>query len=253
MGGKRTDQEAELFSRALQDMMTWYGHAKALTFKLTRLPEGYPRGFVFPKDKEEVHQPEGGRGDGGRPVRDDVQEGHGRGDRAQVRKPAVGRRADECVLEDRRQRVLGSLNYLRLHNNQIGDEGMKAFSTAIASGALANLTFLSIAGNQIGDAGMSEFSRAIASGSLGKLEKLNLYNNRIGNEGMKAFSTAIASGSLGDLQELWLNNNQIGDEGMKAFSSAIASGSLAKCKTFTMSSNPGSDAPIKKALAERKQ
>ena len=28
-------------------MMVWYGHPKTLTFKLTRLPEGYPNGFKF--------------------------------------------------------------------------------------------------------------------------------------------------------------------------------------------------------------
>ena len=34
---------------------------------------------------------------------------------------------------------LGSLTELRLSSNQIGDEGIKAFSSAVASGSLANL------------------------------------------------------------------------------------------------------------------
>ena len=29
-------------------MMSWYSHPKALTFKLTELPAGYPKGFTFP-------------------------------------------------------------------------------------------------------------------------------------------------------------------------------------------------------------
>ena len=28
-------------------MMVWHGHPKTMTFKLTRLPKGYPNGFKF--------------------------------------------------------------------------------------------------------------------------------------------------------------------------------------------------------------
>ena len=47
--GKRTDKEMALFGKALSNMMVWYGHPYTLTFKLTRLPEGYPKGFKFPE------------------------------------------------------------------------------------------------------------------------------------------------------------------------------------------------------------
>ena len=47
--GKRTDKEMALFGKALSNMMVWYGHPKSLTFKLTRLPKGYPNGFKFPE------------------------------------------------------------------------------------------------------------------------------------------------------------------------------------------------------------
>merc|ERR1712157_718967 len=40
--------EAELFSRALSNMMMWYAHPKVLTLKLTALPQDYPTGFTFP-------------------------------------------------------------------------------------------------------------------------------------------------------------------------------------------------------------
>ena len=47
--GKRTDKEMALFGKALSNMMVWYGHPNTLTFKLTRLPKGYPNGFKFPE------------------------------------------------------------------------------------------------------------------------------------------------------------------------------------------------------------
>ena len=47
--GKRTDKEMALFGKALSNMMVWYAHPYALTFKLTRLPKGYPNGFKFPE------------------------------------------------------------------------------------------------------------------------------------------------------------------------------------------------------------
>jgi len=58
-----------------------------------------------------------------------------------------------------------------------------------------------------------------------------------------------------NLKELFLNNNEIGDDGddgMTEFSRAIASGSLPALQSVSMGGNPGSDAPIKEALAQRK-
>ena len=47
--GKRTDKEMALFGKALSNMMVWYAHPRTMTFKLTRLPKGYPNGFKFPE------------------------------------------------------------------------------------------------------------------------------------------------------------------------------------------------------------
>ena len=47
--GTRTDNEMALFGKALSNMMVWYAHPKTMTFKLTRLPKGYPNGFIFPE------------------------------------------------------------------------------------------------------------------------------------------------------------------------------------------------------------
>eukprot|EP00966_Prymnesium_polylepis_P206507 4784620-Prymnesium_polylepis.1 len=57
--------------------------------------------------------------------------------------------------------ALGSLVYLGLRNNRIGDEGMKAFSSAIASGALAQLTYLFVYGNPTSEAARQEAEDAI--------------------------------------------------------------------------------------------
>ena len=102
--------------------------------------------------------------------------------------------------------ALAHLMTLRLSGNQIGDDGMKAFSAAIASGALGGLKELYLNHNEIGSEGMIAFSSAIASGALAKLEFLQLDYNKIGDAGMSAFSDAIASGSRGDLGKLIIDN-----------------------------------------------
>ena len=66
---------------------------------------------------------------------------------------------------------------LGLSDNSIGDEGMMAFASAIASGALANLANLDLDFNEIGDDGIKAFSTAIASGALPAVENVYLDGN----------------------------------------------------------------------------
>ena len=47
-GEERTEVEHTVFKKSLSNMMEWYAHPKVYTFKLTRLPKGYPTGFKFP-------------------------------------------------------------------------------------------------------------------------------------------------------------------------------------------------------------
>ena len=68
---------------------------------------------------------------------------------------------------------------------------------------------------------------------------------------LAGFVRAAGRGSLANLMNLRLGNNQIGDEGMKAFSSALSSGSLPALETVYFLGNPGDDAIVKKALADR--
>ena len=82
----------------------------------------------------------------------------------------------------------------KAEEHMIGDDGMEALVSRIASGAMAQLEILVLGGNQIGDEGMKSFSTALASGAMAQLKELNLYKNQIGDEGMKSFSTALVSG-----------------------------------------------------------
>ena len=72
---------------------------------------------------------------------------------------------------------MANLVNLSLDLNAIGDEGMKAFASAIASGAMAKLTSLGLGKNQIGNEGMQALSSAIANGALPALEDVKLYGN----------------------------------------------------------------------------
>lgn len=182
--------------------------------------------------------------------------------------------------------MLPDVNQLYLGSNDIGDEGMTVFASAIASGAMAQLTHLYLGENAIGDAGMTAFAEALKSpiGALGLCMFISLRSNNIGDVGMQAFSEAIRSGALPRLKTLWVNGNKIGDAGLTAFAQACrASGALGSC-TFVdlgandigdvgmqpfcdairsgalpalqnvyLGANPGDDVPVEKALADRTQ
>ena len=51
-GEERSAVELTVFKKSLSNMMEWYAHPKVFTFKLTRLPKGYPTGFKFPPGVE---------------------------------------------------------------------------------------------------------------------------------------------------------------------------------------------------------
>ena len=82
---------------------------------------------------------------------------------------------------------------------------------------------------------------------------LYLEENQIGDNGMIALAGAISSGLLPNLADLFLNKNRIGDAGMSALAGAIASGSLSAALDVECSYNPGSDAPVKRALTAQAQ
>ena len=156
---------------------------------------------------------------------------------------------DVLIVLSRPILALTTLEGLNLNRNQIGDEGMMAFSGALSSGSLGSLAYLNLDNNRIGDAGMIAFANAIKPtdeipmGALASLKELSLWGNEIGDSGMIAFADAIKPtdeipmGSLDTLTWLNLDVNQIGDEGMKAFSSALSSGSLVSLTYLDLSNN----------------
>ena len=46
-GEPRSENDAELFSKALGALSNWYSHPKTVVLKVTTLPAGYPDGFTF--------------------------------------------------------------------------------------------------------------------------------------------------------------------------------------------------------------
>jgi hypothetical protein len=148
--------------------------------------------------------------------------------------------------------ALAKMTGLGLTSNKIGDDGMKAFASAIASGALPNLKLLYLGRNKISDPGMVSFSDAIARGALGSLVELWLPLNRIGDEGMKAFSSAITTRALGALGSLHLSRNAIGDAGLISLAEAIRSGALPKLNFVSVWGNSGNTIVVQEACNLRK-
>ena len=140
-------------------------------------------------------------------------------------------------------RLVSTLDHpaaLEVGTNEIGDVGMAAFGQAIkpvsegGSGALADCEVLWLSNNKIGNKGLEAFSTALATGAMANCHTLRLGGNRIGDVGITAFAEAIkpvsqgGSGALAQCTRLSLRDNKIGDKGLEALSGALAMGSLPK-------------------------
>jgi hypothetical protein len=145
------------------------------------------------------------------------------------------------------------------NHNQIGDVGMQAFASAVASGAMAGVTELFLHKNKIGDVGMGAFAKALANGAMAGLIHLDLFGNQIGDVGMTKFAQSIkpvsegGSGAMAGVTVLRLNDNKIGDVGMEAFARVLADGAMAQCKILRLNNDKIGDVGMKafaKALAD---
>ena len=78
---------------------------------------------------------------------------------------------------------------------------------------------------------------------------------RLDDNDCKVIAQLLRSGALDKVEFLYVYNNQIGDDGIKALADALtsSSGALASCQQIALNDNPGSDAPVKEALAARKK
>eukprot|EP00964_Phaeocystis_antarctica_P071528 scaffold43655_cov51-Phaeocystis_antarctica.AAC.2 len=91
---------------------------------------------------------------------------------------------------------------------------------------------------------------AHAGGGLRKLELLYLNYNEMGDEAMAALVALLEEGAMPNLEKLYLSNNQISDTGVAALAATIRGGAMPSCKkSIYLEGNPGSDAPVKEALA----
>lgn len=140
------------------------------------------------------------------------------------------------------------LRGIYLFDNQIGDEGMKSFSKALARTVLGCVEELSLRENKIGDEGFKAFSQAVAGGALPSLQKFYMERNAIGNEGLRAFSAALGGGALSKLEVIILSMNEIGDPGVKALADAICKGALSRVERLYLEGNRIGDKGLK-ALA----
>ena len=128
---------------------------------------------------------------------------------------------------------------------------MVCLSRSIANGPLGALTTLVLQDN-IGDQGMLAFSNAISSGSMANLEYLNLGGNQIGDVGMAVFSpNPYRVHAWGGSVAFFLTGNLIGDAGMIKFSEALGKGSLPVYEVICVHTNPGNAAQLKAACAVR--
>ena len=97
------------------------------------------------------------------------------------------------------------LRCLNLAHNNIGDEGVKQLSNALANSQLSSLN---LRDNNIGDEGVKQLSNALVNSQL---SSLNLGENNIGDEGVKQLSNALVNNNK--LRRLYLNwNREITDE-----------------------------------------
>jgi len=94
---------------------------------------------------------------------------------------------------------------------------------------------------------------AHAKGGLRKLKKLLLSYNKLGDAFVTSLVALLDEGGLASLEVLILGFNAISERGMQELAAAIARGGLPACTKIRLDVNPGSDAPVQAALAQRQK
>jgi len=136
--------------------------------------------------------------------------------------------------------------------NAFGDDGMIAFTRALARGALPSLELLYLSDTVLGSAGIGALAGALGRGAMPSLSLLNLNRNMVTDAGLELLLQV--SESLGGLTHLWLQHNCVTDAGMLSLAAALASGALPSLRVCVVGGNPASDAAqaaVAKSLASR--
>lgn len=129
---------------------------------------------------------------------------------------------------------LPNLRVLYLTDNKIGDEGFSNLAAAMSS--LGSLLYLSLRRNRIGDIGITAFSEVVSQGALGHLEFLDLECNEITDIGLHSLITS-APCALKSLQMLTLDINRIGDRGLLEVAHAVSMNALVSLKDLAIMNN----------------
>lgn len=110
-----------------------------------------------------------------------------------------------------RRSKLPNLVVLRLHENQIGDEGMRSLVAALRRGAMPSLVRLDLSSNLVRDDGAVALGGLLTTSSHGTLEEVQLAANLIGDRGCRALldSAAFSEHSYPNLTSLDLRANHI--------------------------------------------
>ena len=253
-GEERTPAQMELFGLALSNLSDWYSHHKTMVLKLTKMPEGYPKGFTFVE--------------GTTPNTADC---YGRG--WCFKESSVANLVKNSYLcLDLGKLDLGKLDDAPSDEMVVSVPGMKAASsdwdgieTQCRAGRAAPLTpedFLAelerksftskkadlptvgalykaaftkrfgeatalfYSGLQWGDSEVVLLSKVLGSGALTNLSDLHLSGNQIGDAGLTALADSLSNGAV-QIRNLDLFGNQVGDPGVSALADACARGALA--------------------------
>ena len=226
-GEERTEVELTLFKKSLSNMMEWYAHPSVYTFKLTKLPKGYPTGFKFPPGM----QPN---------LADYIKRGW-------------------CFCESSVSNLIKS-GYSVLDLGKFDEESMKDFD-AVIEGCNANrdppltpsefrpeLATKSFTSKNADEEMVNRLFEDEFNKRMGGVTELSYTYLEWTDKAAVAVSKVIATGVLKKLKKLHLNNNQIGDAGVMALAEAAGKGTLPQLKELDLSGNSTISQQAKDAL-----
>ena len=227
-GEERTEVELTLFKKSLSNMMEWYAHPSVYTFKLTKLPKGYPTGFKFPPGVEPN-------------LADYINRGW-------------------CFCESSVSNLIKSYRFV-LDLGKFDEESMKDFN-AVNNGCRANRDPPLTPSEFRPELATKSFTSKNADEEMVNRLFEDEFNKRMGgvtdlhyfgmlkwaDKEAVAVSKVIATGVLKKLEQLDLSVNRIGDAGVMALAEAAGKGTLPQLKTLDLSGNSTISQQAKDAL-----
>ena len=226
-GEERTAVELTVFKKSLSNMMEWYAHPKVYTFKLTRLPKGYPTGFKFPPGVEPN-------------LADYINRGW-------------------CFCESSVSNLIKD-SQMVLDLGKFDEESMTDF-VDVTMGCIANrdppltpsefrpeLATKSFTSKNADEEMVNRLFEEEFNKRMGGVTELHYAGLKWTDKAAVAVSKVIATGVLKKLETLFLMNNQIGDAGVMALAEAAGKGTLPKLKSLCIDGNSTISQQAKDAL-----